>query len=75
MQQKVGISVVLVNMPQKVGINVILANMQRKVDILSVILARNSLFSSQLVPYVCILCELCVHYVCTMYARVRSTSS
>ena len=46
MQQKVEMSVILVNIPQKVGINVILANMQRKVDI-SVMLARNSLFSSQ----------------------------
>ena len=45
-QQKVGISVIVVNMPQKWGINVILANMQRKVDI-GVILAGNSLFSSQ----------------------------
>ena len=47
MPQKVGImNVISVNLPQTVGINVILANMQRKVDI-GVILAGNSLFSSQ----------------------------
>ena len=40
MQQKAGISVILVSIPQKVGIKMILADMQRKVDI-GVILARS----------------------------------